>query len=104
MRFEVFLIDIYKKYISPLFGSSCRYYPSCSEYARIEFINSDSMFFAFWRSASRLLRCNQLFSGGIDHPIVYKKIKPCFGRKKIKYWLIPTDAKSRYRVVKNLSS
>ena len=29
----VFLIKIYKKYISPFLPKSCRFYPTCSEYA-----------------------------------------------------------------------
>ena len=31
----VFLIDVYKTAVSPLFPSCCRFTPTCSEYAKI---------------------------------------------------------------------
>ena len=36
-RLFVFLIKLYKKYISPIFhyfGIDCKYYPTCSDYTR----------------------------------------------------------------------
>jgi putative membrane protein insertion efficiency factor len=83
-----------------MLGNNCRYYPSCSEYAKIEFEN-DNILRAFFKSALRILTCNQLFKGGIDYPVVYKKIDPKFIIKKpeIKYWLIQKD-KNKYIVIK----
>lgn len=63
------MIRFYQRFISPLFGSKCRYYPSCSEFARLQF-KHNGFFSALFRSVLRILRCNQLFAGGIDHPIV----------------------------------
>ena len=30
----IFLIEKYQKYISPLLGNNCRFYPTCSEYTK----------------------------------------------------------------------
>lgn len=61
----IFMIDLYRKFISPLFPSSCRFYPTCSTYARQVFIK-----FGFFRglflSVKRIIKCNPLHRGGID--------------------------------------
>lgn len=95
------LIKFYQIFISPMLGNNCRYYPSCSEYAKIEFEN-DTILRAVFKSTKRILTCNQLFKGGIDFPVVKKKIKTCFFIKKpeIKYWLIPTNKKDKYIIIK----
>jgi putative membrane protein insertion efficiency factor len=80
------------QYISPVFGQKCRYYPTCSEYALIEFEN-DSFLRAIYKTFFRILRCNQLFKGGIDYPVVKKKFTPIYEKKEIKYWLIPKEDK-----------
>jgi len=95
------LLKFYQRYISPLSPPSCRYYPTCSEYAVWQ-VENNSIFKAIYFTISRVLKCNQLFEGGFDYPVVnmpkhnnisYKKIK-------VKYWLIPTK-NGRYFVVKN---
>jgi hypothetical protein len=41
-----------------------------------------------------------LFAGGIDYPVIKKKIKPVYGEKKpVKYWLIPIK-KDKFIVIK----
>jgi len=85
-----------------MLGNNCRYYPSCSEYAKIEFEN-DKLIRAVFKSLIRILTCNQLFKGGIDFPVVDKKLKhrSFFIKKpKIKYWLIPTEKKDKYIIIK----
>ncbi len=97
-KLAVKLIKGYK-YISPLFGSKCRYYPTCSTYAVWEFEN-DNFFKAFFKSALRILRCNQLFRGGIDYPVIKKQIMPEYGKKiKINYWYIPYND-GKYIIIK----
>ena len=95
------LIKFYQSFISPMLGNNCRYYPSCSEYTKIEFEN-DNFLRAFFKSTLRILTCNQLFKGGIDYPVVKKKIKTNFFIKKpvIKYWLIPVNKKDEYIIIK----
>jgi len=91
------------QYISRLLPASCRYYPTCSEYARwqFEFNRVDR---ALAQTTLRILRCNQLFAGGIDYPTV--KYRPpkllCLMTKlpKIKYWLVHKD-KDIYYVIKD---
>lgn len=59
------LIRLYQVYISPLKGPTCRYYPTCSEYARQAILIHGPLkgtFMAFWR----LLRCNPFSAGGYD--------------------------------------
>jgi len=63
------LIGFYRKCISPLFPKCCRYYPSCSEYAEICF-KYDKIPSAFCSTFFRILRCNPLFSGGINYPAI----------------------------------
>ncbi|NPA10911.1 MAG: membrane protein insertion efficiency factor YidD [Epsilonproteobacteria bacterium] len=91
-KLPIALINAYR-YISPAFGQKCRYYPTCSEYAIWEF-ETDNPVSAFIKSALRILRCNQLFKGGIDYPLIKKNFTPMCGKKmKIKYWLIPKGDK-----------
>lgn len=96
-----YLIRFYQKYLTILAFGSCRYYPSCSNYAQWQFDNN-TFFKAFYFTISRILKCNQLFDGGIDYPVVnFKTLKNLKYRKiKIKYWYIPTT-NGKYFVVKN---
>ncbi len=61
----LFLIRAYQLTLSPLLGNRCRYYPTCSAYAR-EAIDK----YGFLRGTSlgirRLLRCHPFHAGGID--------------------------------------
>ena len=47
---------------------TCRYFPSCSEYAR-EAVEKLPLWRALIKIISRILRCNPLFRGGND-PVV----------------------------------
>ncbi len=60
------LIKFYRKFISPLIGARCRYYPSCSSYA-LEAFRRHGFFKGFILSAWRLLRCNPWSKGGVDY-------------------------------------
>jgi putative membrane protein insertion efficiency factor len=61
----IFLIKIYKKYISPLLPNSCRFYPTCSEYA-IEALSKYGVLKGSIKAAYRILRCNPFNKGGYD--------------------------------------
>ena len=92
-------VRFYQYFISPLLGNNCRYHPTCSEYALWE-MECDNFFRAVVKSVTRILRCNQFFRGGIDYPVVKKKITPIYGlKKKIDFWLIPLG-KNKYLVIK----
>jgi putative membrane protein insertion efficiency factor len=97
------LLWLYQKFFTLIGFGSCRYYPTCSEYARLNFENN-SISSAFYHSFTRILRCNQLFDGGIDYPTLDKLCqKPAkLGVDSIKYWLVPNQ-KNRYYIIKNFS-
>ncbi|MBR8462684.1 membrane protein insertion efficiency factor YidD [Campylobacter sp. faydin G-24] len=99
-------VRFYQAYISNLFPRSCRYYPTCSEYAIWQFKNNN-FFVAFFASFMRILRCNQLFKGGIDYPIVSKEFRSFYIFKQqkfsIDFWFIPCK-NSKFYVIKVLDS
>ena len=97
------LLWLYQKFFTLIGFGSCRYYPSCSEYARLNFENN-SISSAFYHSFTRILRCNQFFEGGIEYPLLDKlHQKPAeLDVDSIKYWLVP-NKKNRYYIIKNFS-
>jgi putative membrane protein insertion efficiency factor len=68
---KIFLIaplKFYQKFISPLFGPRCKYYPSCSQYA-IDAFTAHGFIKGFAKSAWRLMRCNPWSHGGVDYAV-----------------------------------
>ncbi|MFZ7112796.1 MAG: membrane protein insertion efficiency factor YidD [Desulfatiglandales bacterium] len=59
------LIVFYQVWISPLFFPSCRFYPSCSTYAR-QAIEKYGFFRGGVLSVCRLLKCHPFHPGGYD--------------------------------------
>jgi putative membrane protein insertion efficiency factor len=59
------LIKIYQLIISPWMGPSCRYTPTCSQYA-IEAIKKYGILKGGWLAAKRILRCNPWGGHGHD--------------------------------------
>ena len=66
------LLRLYKRWISPAFPPSCRYVPTCSEYA-MEAVERYGALRGGMMAAWRLLRCHPLAKGGYD-PVVRPKI------------------------------
>lgn len=64
-RLLIFIIKIYRKYISPYKRPSCKYYPTCSQYA-IDAIEKYGSFKGIFMSIWRILRCNPFSKGGYD--------------------------------------
>lgn len=58
-------LRLYQRLISPLFGSRCKYYPSCSEYAA-QAISRFGILRGLVLAGWRLLRCNPWSHGGFD--------------------------------------
>ncbi|MEW5803819.1 MAG: membrane protein insertion efficiency factor YidD [bacterium] len=56
---------MYKYLISPFLPPSCRFYPTCSEYA-IESIHRYGLRIGLWISVKRVCRCNPWHKGGYD--------------------------------------
>ncbi len=93
--------------------ANCRYYPSCSEYAKWQF-EFNAPHKALASSTLRILRCNQLFDGGIDYPVVTYKpprllallnFNRLCGKIEIIYWFIPKDTKNfKYYIIKDFDA
>lgn len=61
----LFLIKIYRLYISPLKSTKCPYFPTCSQYG-IEAIEKHGAFKGVLLTVWRILRCNPFSKGGYD--------------------------------------
>ena len=69
----IWLIRLYKKFISPLKPPCCRFTPTCSAYA-IEAYKKRGFFIGSILTAYRLLRCNPFCKGGYD-PVPEKGLR-----------------------------
>ena len=67
-------IRLYQYCISPLFPARCRYYPTCSEYAR-KAVLAHGIGKGAWLAIQRLLRCHPWSAGGYD-PVPAGKDSP----------------------------
>lgn len=61
----VFIINLYRKYISPLKKPTCRFSPTCSQYA-IEAIEKYGAFKGSFMAINRILKCHPFNPGGND--------------------------------------
>jgi len=59
------VVFLYKRLVSPFLPPSCRFYPSCSEYA-YEALRAHGALRGVFLSARRLSRCHPLNPGGFD--------------------------------------
>ena len=64
-RAALYVLRGYKLMLSPLFAGSCRFLPSCSDYAR-EAIVEHGLTKGGWLAARRLGRCHPFGSSGYD--------------------------------------
>ena len=64
-RAILFLIRVYRRYISPLFPPCCRFYPTCSTYA-MQAVEKYGALKGGWLAVKRILRCNPFNDGGYD--------------------------------------
>jgi uncharacterized protein len=64
-RVLVVLLTGYRRFISPLLGPRCRFYPSCSAYA-LEAVQLHGALRGSWLAFRRLSRCHPFHAGGID--------------------------------------
>lgn len=64
--FAVALIGLYQRAVSPALPRTCRFYPSCSAYARTAIGR-----FGVWKGGvlalRRVARCHPWSPGGVDH-------------------------------------
>jgi uncharacterized protein len=60
-----FVLRLYQRFVSPMLPHSCRFVPTCSEYA-VEAIERYGAMRGSWLAACRLLRCRPLARAGYD--------------------------------------
>ena len=88
----LYLIKFYQKYLTVLSFGSCRYYPTCSSYAKLQFENNN-IFYGIFYTTIRILKCNPLFPGGFDYVKVKcpskNRLNLKFKKIKVKYWKVP---------------
>ena len=58
-------IRMYGYAVSPFLGNNCRYYPSCSNYAR-QAVERHGIVKGLWLSLRRIGRCHPWHDGGYD--------------------------------------
>ncbi len=59
------LITLYQASFAALLGGQCRFYPSCSEYAKAA-VRSRGVGRGLWLAGARLLKCHPFHPGGVD--------------------------------------
>lgn len=72
-NFLLWLIDCYRKYLSPLKPPCCRFTPTCSAYAA-EAIAVHGVGYGLWLTLRRILKCHPFHPGGYD-PVPMKKTR-----------------------------
>ena len=77
LKFLSYLLIIpiwfYQKLISPFFPSSCRFNPTCSNYA-IEALKEKGPFKGFWLALKRILKCHPFEKLGGSHGLDFVPI------------------------------
>jgi putative membrane protein insertion efficiency factor len=58
-------VSVYQATLSPILGPRCRFYPSCSQYAK-EAVLKYGVLRGSWLAAGRLARCHPWHPGGVD--------------------------------------
>ena len=61
----VALLRGYQRFLSPLLGPRCRFYPSCSAYA-VQAVTLHGVLRGGYLAGRRLLRCHPWNPGGLD--------------------------------------
>ena len=60
-------IKFYKVLLSPILPSSCKFYPTCSDYMILS-IEKYGILKGLLKGIWRIIRCNPISKGGIDYP------------------------------------
>ena len=66
------VIKLYKTFISPIFPTTCRFEPTCSQYS-IDSLKTYGLFKGLIKSVIRIARCNPWFGYGGYDPVKNEK-------------------------------
>lgn len=61
----IFIINIYRRFISPIKSGKCRFYPTCSEYA-VQAVEKYGAAKGMLMVIKRVLKCHPFHPGGYD--------------------------------------
>ena len=64
-KIMILMIRFYKKFISPLLPSTCRFYPTCSTYF-IQALEKYGVIKGSYLGIKRILKCHPWHEGGYD--------------------------------------
>ena len=70
----IILIKLYQRFLSPILGTSCRFYPTCSNYA-LESYENYGFLSGSILTIKRLCKCHPFHSGGLDE-VPLKNVSP----------------------------
>lgn len=59
-------VTFYRKFISPLKPPTCRFYPTCSQYA-LDALEIHGPLKGSWLTVKRVCKCHPFHPGGIDY-------------------------------------
>jgi uncharacterized protein len=65
VRTVIFAIELYRTYVSPMRLPTCRFSPTCSQYA-VEALSEYGLVRGGWLTAVRLAKCGPWHRGGWD--------------------------------------
>ena len=60
------LLRLWQLLVSPVYGQTCRFYPSCTAYA-MQAVDTHGLVRGGWLAVRRLARCHPWNPGGVDH-------------------------------------
>ena len=64
-RLFIFIVNFYRNHLSSLKLQTCRFYPTCSEYA-LGCLEKFGVIKGIFKGAKRILKCHPLHRGGYD--------------------------------------
>nr|WP_067911281.1 membrane protein insertion efficiency factor YidD [Actinomadura rubrobrunea] len=64
-RSLMLLVRAYRRFLSPLLGQQCRFYPTCSAYS-LEALQTHGALRGTWLTVRRIGRCHPFHRGGYD--------------------------------------
>lgn len=64
-NFFIFVIELYRKFVSPYLGTHCRFEPTCSRYSMEAFKKYGSIK-GLYLTIRRILKCHPFHPGGYD--------------------------------------